>query len=256
MRRRTSLARVREVRVGQDKHETVVITGATGNVGGALVQRLLGKVPLALPGQDMSRLAERVPVLLARGAALFDDARVALLSNVDVNDEASVAAGMARARNELGPIRALVHTVGAWAGGTEAGAQSLDDVKRMLDVNFLSAVHLVKAVLPDLLAAEHGRIILFSSADALHGRAGASAYAASKAALLRYAEALAEEITPKGVGVRVIIPTTIDTPANRAAMPKGRFDDWVKLEEVASTVEFLLSPESAGMRFALVPLGR
>jgi hypothetical protein len=54
----------------------------------------------------------------------------------------------------------------------------------------------------------------------------------------------------------VIVPTTIDTPANRAAMPNGRFNDWVKLEEVASVVEFLLAPESAGMRFALVPLGR
>lgn len=231
--------------MGQDKHDAVVITGATGNVGGALVRRLLGKAPLALPGGDMSRLADSV-----------QGARVALLSGVDVNDETSVIDGIARARKELGAIRALVHTVGAWAGGTEVGAQSLGDVKRMLDVNFLSAVHLVKAVLPDVLASGQGRIILFSSADALHGRAGASAYAASKAALLRYAEALAEEVTPKGVGVRVIIPTTIDTPANRAAMPNGRFDDWVKLDEVASAVEFLLSPDSAGLRFALVPLGR
>jgi NAD(P)-dependent dehydrogenase (short-subunit alcohol dehydrogenase family) len=126
----------------------------------------------------------------------------------------------------------------------------------MMSVNFYSALHLVKAVLPDLLSAEHGRIILFASADALRGRAGASAYAASKAALLRYAEALAEEVTPKGVGVRVIVPTTIDTPANRAAMPNGRFADWVSLDQVASTVEFLLAPESAGLRFALVPLGR
>jgi NAD(P)-dependent dehydrogenase (short-subunit alcohol dehydrogenase family) len=231
--------------VGQQKHEAVVITGATGNVGGALVARLLGKMPLALPGGDMSRLAEST-----RGS------RIALLSDVDVTNEASVADGMARARKELGPIRALVHTVGAWTGGTEVAAQSLSDVKRMMDVNFLSAVHLVKAVLPDVIESGQGRIILFSSADALHGRAGASAYAASKAALLRYAEALAEEVTPKGVGVRVIVPTTIDTPANRAAMPKGSFADWVKLDEVASAVEFLLGPESAGLRFALVPLGR
>lgn len=240
-----SLVCAREASVGQQKHEAVVITGATGNVGGALVERLLGKLPLALPGGDMKKLEPRVSA-----------GKVALLSGVDVTDQASVAEGIARARRELGPIRALVHTVGAWAGGVEVAAQSLDDVTRMMNVNFLSAVHLVKAVLPDVLASEHGRIILFSSADALHGRAGASAYAASKAALLRYAEALADEVTPKGVGVRVIVPTTIDTPANRAAMPNGRFDDWVKLEEVASAIEFLLSPDSAGLRFALVPLGR
>lgn len=240
-----SLVCAREASVGQQKHEAVVITGATGNVGGALVERLLGKLPLVLPGGDMKKLEPRVK-----------SGRVALVSDVDVTHEASVAQGIARARSELGPVRALVHTVGAWAGGIDVAVQSLADVERMMNVNFLSAVHLVKAVLPDVLASEHGRIILFSSADALHGRAGASAYAASKAALLRYAEALADEVTPKGVGVRVIVPTTIDTPANRAAMPKGRFDDWVKLEEVASAIEFLLSPDSAGLRFALVPLGR
>jgi NAD(P)-dependent dehydrogenase (short-subunit alcohol dehydrogenase family) len=235
----------REASVGQQQHRTIVITGATGNVGGALVRRLLGKAPLALPGGDLSRLTESV-----RGR------EVALLPGVDVNDEASVLQGIARARSELGPVRALVHTVGAWTGGVEAGAQPATDVQRMLNVNFFSALHLVKAVLPDVIAAEHGRIILFSSADALRGRAGASAYAASKAALMRYAEALAEEVAPKGVGVHVIVPTTIDTPANRAALPNGKFADWVKLEEVASTVEFLLAPESAGLRFALVPLGR
>lgn len=231
--------------MGQDKHDAIVITGATGNVGGALVRRLLGRAPLVLPGGDMSRLADSV-----RGA------QVALLSDVDVNDETSVARGIARGREQLGSVRALVHTVGAWSGGVDVGAQALSDVQRMMSVNFYSAVHLVKAVLPDLLSAQNARIILFSSADALHGRAGASAYAASKAALLRYAEALAEEVTPKGVGVRVIVPTTIDTPANRAAMPAGRFADWVTLDDVANTVEFLLAPESAGLRFALVPLGR
>jgi NAD(P)-dependent dehydrogenase (short-subunit alcohol dehydrogenase family) len=231
--------------VGQDKHDAVVITGATGNVGGALVRRLLGKTPLILPGGDMSRLADSV-----RGA------QVALLSDVDVNDETSVARGIARGREQLGSVRALVHTVGAWAGGVEVGAQSVGDVQRMMSVNFYSAVHLVKAVLPDLLSAQHARIVVFSSADALHGRAGASAYAAAKAALMRYVEALAEEVTPKGVGVRVIVPTTIDTPANRAAMPNGRFADWVTLDQVASAVEFLLGPESSGLRFALVPLGR
>lgn len=231
--------------MGQQRHRTIVITGATGYVGGALARRLLGKAPLALPGRDMSRLADSL-----RGR------EVTLLSGVDMNDEASVQQSIERAREELGPVRALVHTVGAWTGGVEAGAQAASDVQRMLDMNFFSALHLVKAVLPDVRAAEHGRIVLFSSADALRGRAGASAYAASKAALMRYAEALAEEVAPHGVGVHVIVPTTIDTAANRAAMPNGRFTDWVQLEEVASTVEFLLAPESAGMRFALVPLGR
>jgi NAD(P)-dependent dehydrogenase (short-subunit alcohol dehydrogenase family) len=210
------------------------------------VRQLRGKAPLALLGGDLSRLT---PVLA-------DEARAALVPGVDVNDEQSVLAGVAKARSLLGPVRGLVHTVGAWAGGTDAVAQSLDSVRSMLAINFLSAVHLVKAVLPDVLASQHGRIVLFASADALRGRAGSSAYAASKAALLRYAEALAEEVAPSGVGVRVILPTTIDTPANRSSMPNANFADWVSLDEVAQVVEFALSPASSGLRFAQLVLGR
>lgn len=232
--------------MGQTDAQTVVITGATGNVGGALVQHLRGKLPLALLGPDLSKLALR----------MADEARVALIGGVDVNDAQSVQAGVDKARAQLGPVRALVHTVGAWAGGTEVAAQGLDGVRDMLAVNFLSAVHLVKAVLPDVVNSEHGRIVLFGSADALRGRAGSAAYAASKAALLRFAEALSEEVAPRGVGVRVMLPTTIDTPSNRSAMPNGSFSDWVSLTEVANAVEFALSPASSGLRFAQILLGR
>lgn len=232
--------------MGQADAQTVVITGATGHVGGALVQHLRGKLPLALLGGDLSKL---VPVLK-------DESRVALIHDVDVNDAQSVQVGVDKARAQLGPVRALVHTVGAWRGGTDVATQGLDGVRDMLGVNFFSAVHLVKAVLPDVLSSQHGRIVLFGSADALRGRAGSAAYAASKAALLRWAEALADEVAPQGVGVRVILPTTIDTPTNRSALPDAKFSDWVGLTEVANAVEFALSPASSGLRFAQIPLGR
>jgi NAD(P)-dependent dehydrogenase (short-subunit alcohol dehydrogenase family) len=150
----------------------------------------------------------------------------------------------------------VVHTVGGYADGADVKDQPLDTVRRMFELNVVAAVNVVKAALPDVLSSEHGRIVLFASADALKGRAGASAYAAAKAALLRFAESLAEEVTPHGVCVRVILPTTIDMPRNRAAMPNANFASWVTLDEVASSVEFLIDPASSGMRFALVPLGR
>lgn len=225
--------------------EAVIITGATGHVGAALVARLLPRMRLSLLGRDLTRLR----------TTLDSGARVALISEVDLTDPDSVKAGVDKARALQGPARALVHTVGGYLGGSDVLAQDVDGFRHMLDVNFWSAVHLVKAVLPDVIAASHGRIVLFASGDALKARAGAAAYAASKAALLRFAEGLAEEVAPHGVGVRVIVPTTIDTEANRRAMPDAAFDRWVTLDEVANAVEFALSPASSGMRFGTLSLG-
>lgn len=220
----------------------IVITGANGNVGAAVAARLRGTAPLALFERSGA------PVTRGEGGTTF--------GSVELGDEASVAAGLARVHAELGPVRALVHTVGGYADGHEVQHQPLEVVRRMIDLNFVNAVNTVHALLPDILAADEGRIVLFASGDALRGRAGASAYAASKAALVRFAEALAEEVTPKRVGVRVIVPTTIDTPQNRAAMPGANTDNWVTPAEIAEVVAFAVAPESRGVRFALLPVGR
>ena len=225
------------------EEQAVVITGANGHVGAAVVRRLSGRGPLALIGHAPEKSSGDSEDRIAYFAA-------------DLGDEPSVQAVAGEIRRKFGVIRGLVHTVGGYAGGMPAQEQSLDSVRKMFELNFITSVNVVKALLPDILRAEHGRIVLFASAAALRGQAGGSAYAASKAALLRYAESLAEEVAPRGVGVRVIAPTTIDTPVNRKAMPDGRFEDWVTLPELADTVAFLLDPASSGVRFATVPMGR
>lgn len=222
----------------------VVITGARGNVGSVIARRLAGRAPLALLGRE-----NRPPEGLLEGAA------VSVIGDVDVLDETSVRAGVASARAQVGPARALIHTVGAWRGGLDVEHASLPEMRELFDLNYWSAVHMVRAVLPDLKASERGRIILFGSVAAVRGSANAAAYAASKAALLRFGEVLAEELASTRVNVQVLLPTTIDTPANRAAMPTAHYADWVTPDQIAGTVEFLLSPAADGLRFAALPLG-
>lgn len=223
---------------------TIVLTGASGQVGSALARRLSGVGPLALIGADA----------IPPGAGA--QAPVRAFGRVDLCDQAAVERVVGELRAALGPIRALVHTVGAYADGLTVEQQPLEQVRRMLEVNFLSALGITRAVLPDLLASADARIVLFASGDALRARAGASAYAASKAALLRFAEALAEEVTPRGVGVCVLVPTTIDTPAARAVPSGADASGWVTLDQIAALVAFLLDPASGGIRFAAIPLGR
>jgi NAD(P)-dependent dehydrogenase (short-subunit alcohol dehydrogenase family) len=222
---------------------TIVLTGAGGQVGSALARRLAGLGPLALLGVDAA----------APGPDPQDPVRA--FGRVDLLDEQAVRRAGAEIRAALGPIRALVHTVGAHVADVEVQEQPLELVRRMLDANYLAAVGIIRTLLPDLQASASARIVLFASREALHARAGRSAYAASKAALLRFAEALAEEVAPRGVGVCVLMPSTIDTPANRAAAPDADTAGWVTLDQIAALVEFLIDPGSAGIRFAAIPLG-
>lgn len=226
------------------KRGTVVLTGAAGQVGWGLAQRLRGVGPLALIG----------PGSAPPGADA--QAPVRAFGRVDLRDEVASERVVGEVRTALGPIRALVHAVGAYADGRSVAQQPLEQAQRMLEANFLSALAITRAVLPDLLDNAGARIVLFASADALRARAGASAYGASKAALLRFAEALAGEVTGRCVGVCVLLPTTIDTPAARAAAPGADTSGWVTLDQIASLVTFLLDPASDGIRFAAIPLGR
>ncbi len=223
----------------------VVITGASGVVGTAVTRALAAHEKLALFDRHLEPRHQ-----------LPEAARFESFGGIDLGDEAALDDALVRARQQLGPVRALVHTVGAYVAGVEVLNQTSAALRHMLEVNLVAAANVVRAVLPDVLAAPGGRIVLFASADALRGRAGASAYGAAKAGLLRFAEALAEEVTPRGVSVHVIVPTIIDTPQNRADIPGARFADWVTPEEIANVVAFLLGPAASGIRHAAIPLGR
>lgn len=223
----------------------VAITGASGAVGSAVARALSPYETLAL----IDRRGEP-------RHALAPAARFASYPGVDLSDQGAADAAFRRLRGELGPVRALVHTAGGFAGGVEVEAQSSAMLRHMLETNLITAANAIHAALPDLLEAGDGRIVLFGSAHALRGRGGASAYSAAKAALLRFAEALADEVNGRGVCVVVILPTTIDTPANRAAMPEASATGWATPEQIAALVGFYIGPGGAGIPFAAIPMGR
>ena len=121
-------------------------------------------------------------------------------------------------------------------------------------MNLVTCVNASKAVLPHLQKGGSGRIVNVGAMGALKAAAGMGAYAASKSGVLRLTEALAEELKLQGVTVNAVMPSIIDTPQNRADMPKANFDHWVKAEEIARVVGFLLSDEASAVTGALVPV--
>ena len=174
---------------------------------------------------------------------------------VDVTDEAAVAKLVAAIRaREHGRLDVLVNCVGGYAGGSkiwEADAKSLDD---MLAVNLRSGWVLARAVVPAMLAAGRGAIVNVASRAALVHGAGEGAYAASKAAALALFDSLAADLKGTGVRVNSVLPSLIDTEANRKAMPKSDFSKWPKPEEIARVILFLCGDDAKLVHGAAIPV--
>jgi NAD(P)-dependent dehydrogenase (short-subunit alcohol dehydrogenase family) len=156
---------------------------------------------------------------------------------VDVLDESAVA-GLVK---EIGTIDVLVNTVGAYVGGIELWKLTAADFNRMLDLNLRSGFVLAKAVLPGMLQRGHGAVVNVAAKAAWDHGAGASAYAASKAASVAMMDSLAAETRGTGVRVNSVLPSIIDTRVNREAMPGAKFDAWPKSEDIAKVILFLAS---------------
>jgi len=220
----------------------VVITGATGELGEAVARILLGAgatVYLPVRNADKARA-------LYEGTA--DRVRVAAVS--DLGDEAAVAGFYAG----LPPIWGSIHCAGGFAM-SPIEQTALADLRKMLDVNTVSAFLCCREAVK-AMKGRGGRIVNVASQPGVEPRRGGgmAAYATSKAAVAALTLALAEEFAGDGIWVNAVVPSMMDTEANRRAMPRADHSKWPKLDEVAATVAFLASPQNAVTRAALVPV--
>jgi NAD(P)-dependent dehydrogenase (short-subunit alcohol dehydrogenase family) len=153
-----------------------------------------------------------------------------------------------------GAVNALVNTVGGYAGGVKLWDLETNVFDRMLELNLRSGFVLARAVLPIMLQAGHGTIVNVAAKAAFEHGAGAAAYAASKAAAVALMDCLAEDTKGTGVRVNSILPSIIDTPANRRAMPDADFGPWPKPEEIAQVILFLSSDFAKSIHGAAIPV--
>jgi len=135
--------------------------------------------------------------------------------------------------DRFGRIDVVVHLVGAYAGGTSVDATPYDVFEKMFDLNFRSAYHIVRAAIPHLKAQRAGRILAIGSRAGIEPQPSAAAYSAAQAALISLRRSVAVENGPHGITANVVLPGTMDPPANRAAMPDADFSAWVQPCQVA-----------------------
>lgn len=225
--------------------EVVIVTGASGNLGAAVTRRLAGS-GARLVCIDRSTASQAA---LAEG---LDPARLLLLGGYDLAQKDAADAAVEQALARFGRVTALVNTVGGFRTGPVLGG-ALDQWDMMMTLNAKVALVTSAAVLPAIIAAGRGSIVHIAASPGLKAGAGQSAYAASKAAVIRLTEAIAAEHRKDRISANCILPGTMDTPQNRAAMPDTRADAWIAPDSVAALIAFLVSAEGAVVTGGAIP---
>jgi NAD(P)-dependent dehydrogenase (short-subunit alcohol dehydrogenase family) len=227
----------------------ILIAGATGDLGSAVVREFATQTEARLA--LVSRSEEKLHQLVRDGG--LAEART-FVYPADVADPDQVEAMMVAVLNHYGQLHVLLNTVGGWSGGDRTEDASLEDWDRMMTLNLQTAFLLSRAVLPPILEAGWGRIVHTSSKSALEPRSTVGAYAVSKMGVITLTEVIAAGLKDTGVTANVVLPSTIDTPGNRRAMPSADFDRWVPPEDIAATMHFLCSDAAASISGARIPI--
>jgi len=233
---------------GRFAGKSVLIAGGTGALGRAVVLAFLDESAYVVV--TYRRQKEFV--------ALNKTAAAAGLSlegyQVDVTDEGAVRRLTEQLLASDGRIDVLVNAVGGYAGGQPLWETDSKTFDQMFALNLRSGYVLCRAIVPVMLKQRSGAILNVSSRTALDHAAGAAAYAASKAAAVAMIDSLAADLKGTGIRVNSVLPSIIDTDANRKAMPKADFTKWPKPEEIARVILFLCSEEARLIHGAAVPV--
>lgn len=228
-------------------NRVVIVTGGTGALGRVVAR------DFATAGAKVI-VPYRSDEAFARLQAEFGDLAAQLEGQqTDITDESRVDQFVSTVLNRHGRINFLVNLAGGYAGGafTSSGTALWD---QMFRTNLWTALLMTHAVLPHLLDRGNGRVITIGSRSALEPSANASAYAASNAAVIALTQSVAREIRTSGVTINCLAPSTIDTEANRQAMPKGNSARWVQPSQLSSLILYLCSDAAAAINGAVIPI--
>jgi NAD(P)-dependent dehydrogenase (short-subunit alcohol dehydrogenase family) len=222
-----------------------LITGAAGNLARAVAAAFApAGATLVLLGRDEKSLR----------AAYGAEGERRMFAAADLTDADSVAGAAKRALGRFGRIDVLCNLAGGFEMGQPVHETSDATWDRMLDLNARSIVHTARAVVPGMLAARYGKIVNVSAMAALAGKTKMGAYAASKSVVIRLTESMSAELREQGINVNCVLPSIIDTPENRAAMPKADPARWVAPQALAEVVLFLASDKSSAIHGAAIPV--
>jgi NAD(P)-dependent dehydrogenase (short-subunit alcohol dehydrogenase family) len=222
---------------------TAIVTGGTGGLGAAVTQCLLDHgwrvvVPWVFE-RELERVSEH------EGLDLVE---------ADLLDQGAVENVVARATDDRGPLRGLVNLIGGFAAGGRVHETAVDEFEKQFLLNVRPTYLMTQAALPHMIEGGGGSIVCVGTRAALQPFSGAAGYISSKAAVIAFAKAVAVEYRNDGVRCNAVLPSVIDTPANRASMPNADHDRWVKPAEIATVIASLLTDDFSPTSGAEIPV--
>jgi NAD(P)-dependent dehydrogenase (short-subunit alcohol dehydrogenase family) len=227
------------------RNDVVMITGATGNLGRATASAF------ARQGARLCLLARKLDDVEGYRKEGASDV---LACPADLMEAKAIDAAVAKAVERFGQIDVLCNIAGGFAMGEAVHEIDAKGWARMMELNAGSVLRMAHAVVPHMLARKSGRIVNVGAYGALGGKAQMGAYIASKSAVIRLTESMAAELRDAGINVNCVLPSIIDTPENRAAMPKANPAKWVAPEDLAAVILFLASPAARAIHGASLPV--
>jgi NAD(P)-dependent dehydrogenase (short-subunit alcohol dehydrogenase family) len=231
------------------KNERVVlVTGATGGLGPEVANAFVAT------GARLSFTARKLAEGKKLQEALGVDADLLLPFVADVTNAASLAQWVAAVKAKWNRIDVLVAIAGGYRGGKPVHETDESDWDFLMNLNARSVFLCARAVVPVMLEQSAGKIITVGARAGLSGGMNGGAYAASKSAVHRLTESLSAELRERGINVNAVLPSMIDTPANRTSQPNADFSKWVGPKDLANVIVFLASDEASAIHGALIPV--
>ena len=232
------------------ENRVAIITGGTGALGRAVTKNFLtAGAKVAIPWV----IEAEVPMLETQ-LGKRPPASELFLKKVDVADEKQVSDFVGEVASQWSKVDILVNLVGGFWGGKSVAQTTMSEWQTMFDLNVRPTFICCRAVVPIMQKGKWGRIVSVTSRTGLLGAGDFAAYAVAKGAIATFTASLAEEVLADNVMVNAIAPSTIDTEANRTAMPNAKHEKWVKPDDIARTLAFLCSDDCRVTAGAVVPV--
>ena len=229
-------------------NKVALVTGGTGGLGESVSLALLAEGAHVVVTYIVPEEFDALRLAAGEHFAALDG------HHIDLTDETAAHRLVSEIVNKYGHLDLLVNTVGGYLGGKKLWEIELKSFEKMLDLNLKVGFVMARAVVPAMLSQKSGAIVNVAAKAAYDHAAGASAYASSKAAALAMMDCLAEDLRGTGIRVNSILPSIIDTAANRKAMPGAEFEKWPKPDDLAKVILFLLSDDGKVVHGAAVPV--